>query len=87
MSQKDLLIRCRHNIGCFKYIVVERKSDRELLPLRVYLNEVQANATPYDNDIVNVSTKYKVSRCGKTKWVKEEEIYDTEEQALKTLKK
>ena len=87
MSQENLLIRCQHNIGCFKYIVVERKTDGELVPLRVYLNEVQANATPCEKDTVYVSAKYKVSCCGKTKWVKEEEIYDTEEQALKTLKK
>lgn len=87
MSQKDLLIRCRHNIGCFKYIVTERKTDGELVPLRVYLNEVQANATPCEKDTVYVSVKYKVSRSGKTKWVKEEEIYDTKEQAVKTLKK
>ncbi len=87
MSHKDLLIRCHHQIGSFKYIIVKRKQDNKLVPLRVYLNEVQANATSYDKDSIVVSVKYKIRYCGKTKWINEDNIYDTKEEAYKIILK
>lgn len=87
MVHKDLLIRCHHQIGSFKYIIVKRKQDNKLVPLRVYLNEVQANATPYNKDSIVVSTKYKIHYHGKTKWINENEIYNTKEEAYKIILK
>lgn len=86
MAQENLLIKCQHKIGCFKYIIIERNDNGEQIPLQVYLEEVQANAIPYNDDTIEVSTKYKVRYRGKTKWVKENEIYDNKEEAIKYIK-
>jgi hypothetical protein len=84
-NNKSLLINCQHKIGCFKYIAVKQKSNGKLVPLQVYLEEVQINATPYDGDTITVSAKYKVNYRGKTKWVNENEIYNTKEEILNQL--
>lgn len=82
INDESLLIKCQHKIGCFKYIAVKQKHNSKLVPLQVYLEEVQINATPYDGDTITVSTKYKVSYRGKTKWVNENEIFNNAESVI-----
>ena len=77
----DLLVRCKYKIDCYKYIALKSKKSNELLiPVRVFLSEVQINVTPYGLDTVKTNIKYKVSKNGKSKWVNENEIYNTKEE-------
>ena len=82
----DLLIRCKYKIGCLKYIAIESKENNELLvPVQVYLSEVQVNATPYGTDTIKTNVKYKVSKNGKSKWVEENEIYNSKEEIYEKM--
>ena len=82
INNENLLIKYQHKIGCFKYIAVKQKSNGKLVPLQVYLEEVQINATTYDSDTITASTKYKVNYRGKTKWVNENEIFNNAESII-----
>ena len=82
INNENLLVTCQHKIGCFKYIAVKQKSNGKLVPLQVYLEEVQINATSYDGDTITASAKYKVNYRGKTKWVNENEIFNNAESII-----
>ena len=54
--------------------------------MKVYIEECQLNVTPSEgNGVVNVETKYKVSKRGKCYWAKPTEIFDTKEDVLKRI--
>lgn len=63
--------------------------------MEVYVEECQLNVTKgyadYDDgipmyDVYHVEIKYKINRRGKAWWVKLDEIFDTEEDVIKSLK-
>ena len=85
INNENLLVKCEHKIDCFKYIAIKKKSNNELVPLQVYLEEVQINAIPCGFDKIAASVKYKVRYRNKIKWVNENEIYNTKEEILKKL--
>ena len=79
INNENLLVTCQHKIGCFKYIAVKQKSNGKLVPLQVYLEEVQINATPYDGDTIiggQVSIKLFSNNYRETSGYYEGALYD-----------
>lgn len=92
----DLRVSAPHKVGKFKYVVGYLKKTHEPAPMEIYIEECQLNVTKgyadYDDgipmsDVCHVETKYKISRRGKSWWVKANEIFDTKEDVLKFIKK
>ena len=93
----ELEVSAPHKVGKFKYIVGHHKKTNEPGPMQVYLEECQLNVTPghdeYDDgtpisDVWHVEIKYKVrTYSGDTGWVKADEIFDSKEALLKSIKK
>ena len=95
MENNELEVSAPHKVGKFKYIIGYNK-DNEPFPLEIYIKECQLNITEgydeYDDgtpisDIWHVESKYKVIYRGKYKWVRSDEIFDTKEDILKSIKK
>ena len=92
----DLSVSAPHKVGKFKYVVGYFKESHEPSPMEIYIEECQLNVTSgydeYDDgipirDVLHVEIKYKISRGGKIWWVKPDEIFDTKEDLLKSIKK
>ena len=95
LGNNELEVSAPHKVGKFKYIIGYNK-DNEPFPLEIYIKECQLNITEgydeYDDgtpisDIWHVESKYKVIYKGKYKWVRSDEIFDTKEDILKSIKK
>jgi hypothetical protein len=87
----ELRVSAPYKVGTFKYMVGYNKNN-EQGPCRVYIKECQLNVTEgHDesiSDVVNVEIKYKVrTNKGNCGWVKSEEIFNTKEELIKSLKK
>ena len=82
---EKLRVSAPYEVGIFKYLIGYNKNN-ERVPMKVYIEECQLNVTPSEgNGVVNVETKYKVSKRGKCYWAKPTEIFDTKEDVLKRI--